>query len=115
MNTIIILGIILFLVLPIIGIVKIYSQANYPGIVAFIPILNLLFLFPIAGMSAWFFLLLFVPVVDVLLLLLLFYNLSLKFSKGAGFTVGLFFLPFIFFPLLGYTGVYKKNTTVLVN
>ena len=108
MNTIIILSTVFFLLLPIIGIVKIYSQANYPGIIAFIPILNMLFLFPIAGMSAWFFLLLIVPVVNVILLLVLFYNLSLKFSKGAGFTVGLFFLPFIFFPLLGYTGVYEK-------
>ena len=108
MNSIILLGVLLFFLLPIIGIVKIYSQANYPGIIAFIPILNLLFLFPIAGMSAWYFLLLIVPVVNVILLLVLFYNLSLKFSKGVGFTVGLFFLPFIFFPLLGYSGVYKK-------
>jgi len=30
------------------------------------------------------------------------HNLSLKFGKGVGFTIGMILLPFIFIPILGF-------------
>ncbi len=44
------------------------------------------------------------------------YELSKKFNKGRMFSLGLFFLPFIFFPILGFDkSTYNNETTVLTS
>ena len=91
-----------------VGIWKVYSQAGYPGIVAFIPIINFWFLFPIAGLSALMFFLLFIPIANLVVVFILFVQLAKKFNRGILFGIGLFVLPFIFFPLLGFAGKYQK-------
>ncbi len=100
--------ILLFFIIPIIGVVKIYSKAERSIVWAFIPVLNFWFLFPIAGLSPWLIFLLIIPVVNFFVVVYLHIKLSEKFSKGIIYALGLTFFPFITYPLLGFNGEYRK-------
>jgi hypothetical protein len=79
---------------------KIFAKAGQPGWAAIIPIVNLFFLCKVAGRPAWWIVLWFIcaPVVYIILCI----DVAKRFGKGAGFGVGMIFLPFIFFPILGF-------------
>ncbi len=82
--------------------VKIYQKAGYPGWAAIVPIYNVVVLFQIAKMSGWMVLLLFVPIVNFVITIMLYLNLAKVFGKDAGFGLGLFFLNLIFMPILAF-------------
>ena len=87
---------------------RIFVKAGKPGWAAIIPIYNLIVFCQIVGKPAWWFLLLCIPVVNIVILIIMLNNLSKAFGKGTGFTVGLFFLGFIFMPILAFgKAVYK--------
>lgn len=88
-------------VLLTIGMWTVFTKAGRPGWPAIIPVYNLYILFKIAGWSGISMLLLLVPVVNVVVLFLVTLNVAQKFGKGFLFTLGLTFLPFIFYPILG--------------
>jgi uncharacterized membrane protein YhaH (DUF805 family) len=63
----------------------------------------------IVGRPWWWLLLLFVPIVNLVIGLIVTYNLAQVFGKGLGFMLGLLFLPFIFCPILAFgTATYLK-------
>lgn len=72
------------------------------GWAAIIPIYNLIVLLDIVGKPWWWLLLLLIPIVNIVILIMIYHNLSLSFGKGAGFTVGLIFLGIIFLPILAF-------------
>ena len=39
---------------------------------------------------------------DIVFVIMMLHGISTKFGKGGGFTVGLFFLSFIFLPILAF-------------
>ncbi|HPD33665.1 MAG TPA: DUF5684 domain-containing protein [Bacteroidota bacterium] len=91
------------IVLIIIPLWKIYIKAGKPGWASIIPIYNIIVYLEIIGKPWWWILLLiFVPVADIIFAILMTNEMSKCFGKDAGFTVGLIFLPFIFYPILGY-------------
>jgi hypothetical protein len=57
----------------------------------------------IVGKPAWWLLLFLIPVVNVILSILLNFELARSFSKGTGFALGLIFLPMIFLPILAFS------------
>lgn len=83
---------------------RVFSKAGRPGWLSIIPIVNTVVLLHIVGRPWWWVLLLFVPIVDFVILVLVFYDLARSYGHGAGFFLGLFFLSFIFYPILGYGG-----------
>lgn len=101
-------GLFLFLILFVGGILllislwKIFKKANKPGWASLIPIYNGIVLIQIGGKPAWWFLLLLIPFVNIVITIMIFHNLSKAFGKGSGFTLGLIFLPIIFFPILAF-------------
>lgn len=93
----------LILVLMIVSMWKIFENFKKPGWAAIIPIYNLIVLIQIVGKPIWWILLLlFVPIANIVVLVILLNELAKKYKKGVGYTVGLIFLPFIFFPLLAF-------------
>lgn len=58
--------------------------------------------FEIAGMNGWMFLLLCVPIVNIVIAIMLYVNLAKAFGKSTGFAIGLIFLNFIFTLILGF-------------
>ena len=82
---------------------RVYQKAGKPGWAAIIPIYNVLILLEIIGKPWWWILLLlFVPIVNIVLAVWMVNLLSKSFGQGVGFTLGLLFLGFIFYPILAF-------------
>lgn len=104
-------------VLTIIGQWKIFKKANQPAWAALIPYYNLVCLCKVAGVNEWWVLIYAIGaivlnvipilgslasmVVTIYFLILLNVSLARSFGKSDGYAVGLIFLGFIFYLLLG--------------
>ncbi|MDB4991835.1 MAG: hypothetical protein JWL75_80 [Parcubacteria group bacterium] len=90
----------------------VYKKAGRPGWASIIPFYRTAVLLEIVKKPLWWIILLsFVPVVNIILAIILLRRLAQSFGKGRWFTVGLFFLPFIFFPILAFgSSVYNPAT-----
>lgn len=80
----------------------IFTKADKPGWAAIIPIYNTIVMLEIAGKPIWWVLLFFIPFVNIVIAILALVALAERFGKGAGYAIGLIFLPFIFFPMLAF-------------
>ena len=80
---------------------KVYRKARKEGWAPFVPIYRTIALLEIIKKPFWWFFMLFIPGVNLIFRIWMVNLLSKKFGKDEGFTVGLIFLPFIFYPLLG--------------
>jgi len=90
------------IVLMIAAMWRIFSKAGEPGWAAIIPIYNAYVLLKVAGKPGWWLILLFIPIVNLVIMIMTLAGLSTNFGKGVGFTVGLVLLPIIFYPILGF-------------
>ncbi len=54
----------------------------------------------IVGKPGWWLLLFLIPFVNFIIAIIVMHNLSLRFGRGVGTTLGLIFLGFIFVPIL---------------
>ncbi len=81
---------------------KIFTKAGKPGWAALIPIYNVVKMLEIVGKPDWWVLLMFVPFVNCIISIIIAYHLALVFGKDTLFTLGLIFLPFIFYPILAF-------------
>lgn len=100
-----ILGPLLMLVVTVLLIAamwKVFAKAGKPGWAVIVPIYNVIVMLEIAGRPVWWFLLLFVPLVNVIVALVVAIDLAKAYGKSTGFGLGLFFLGFIFYPILGF-------------
>jgi len=91
------------IVLTIAGVWGAYRKAGHSGWASIIPIYNVYMLIKIAGKPGWWLLLLFVPIVNIVIDIIVGIEVAKKFGKGEGFGIGLVFLPFIFFPILAFS------------
>jgi hypothetical protein len=80
---------------------KIFKKAGLQGWESLIPIYNTIIFIKICGKPGWWFWLLFIPLVNIIFAVMIYHGLSKAFGKTEGFTAGLIFLPFVFFPILG--------------
>ncbi len=91
------------MVLVVIGIFKVFIKAGQPGWAAIVPFYNQYVLTQIAGLEIIWFILLFIPVANIVAAFKIMCNVAAKFGKSTGFGVGMTLLPFIFFPVLGFS------------
>lgn len=77
---------------------KMFSKAGYAGILAFIPIVNIILLVKIAGYSGWMSLLYLIPIVGFIFSLFVALRLGENFGKGGFFS----FVWLWIFPIIGY-------------
>ena len=99
------IGLVIYLalvVLVIAGFWKTFEKAGKPGWGSLVPIYNAVLLLEIAGKPIWWFILFFIPIVGLIIAILVSIEVAKNFGKGAGFGLGLAFLPFIFYPILGF-------------
>jgi hypothetical protein len=89
-------------VIVIAGMWKTFEKANVEGWWAIIPFANWYHLVKISGKEWWWFLLLFVPCVDIVAILVISMAVAERFGKSAGFGIGLWILPYVFYPMLGF-------------
>lgn len=95
----------LYLVILVVGLAatwKMFTKAGVPGWGALIPIYSTYLLCKIAGRPWWWLLLMLIPIVGIVVLIVIWNDISKAFGHGAAFTAGLFLLSFIFIPILGF-------------
>lgn len=90
------------IVLLLVSLWKIYQKAGYEGWEAIVPIYNTYILLKIVGKPWWWLLLMLIPYVGLIWSIWSMNLLSKSFGKSEGFTLGLIFLSFIFFPILAF-------------
>jgi len=90
------------LLLMIISLWRVFEKAGEPGWACLVPIYNLVVLLNIAGKPIWWLLLLFIPLVNLIIYLLIHIAVAERFGKGALFGLGLFLFGFIFWPVLAF-------------
>ena len=89
-------------VLAIIAMWKIFQKAGEEGWKAIIPFYNAYTLVKIADGNGIKFLLLLVPIVNIVYTIMLYVRLAKAFGKSTGFAVGLIFFAPIFMLILGF-------------
>jgi len=89
-------------VLIIAGVWKTFVKAGQPGWAAIIPFYNIYIMLKIANKPGWWLLLFFIPVVNIVIGIIVAIEIAKAFGQGAGFGIGLAFLGFIFYPILGF-------------
>ena len=92
-----------FIIFLIASVWIVFTKAGKPGWASLVPFYNMIVLLDMVGKPAWWLILMFIPVVNLIVVIMVYHNLSLSFGKGTGFTVGLILLGFIFFPILAFS------------
>ncbi|MCS4275427.1 membrane-bound ClpP family serine protease [Mycetocola sp. BIGb0189] len=93
----------IFYVISVIGLWAVFSKAGRPGILAIIPIVNVIITLRIVGRSGWLVLLYLIPIVNIVMAIIVAFDLGRKFGKGGAFSFFLLFLfPFIGYLILGF-------------
>ncbi|MFB6219963.1 MAG: DUF5684 domain-containing protein [Halolamina sp.] len=95
------------MVATIAGMWKTFEKAGEPGWAAIVPLYNFYVVIKIGGNAWWYLLLLFVPLVNILVNVKIFVDLAKAFDQGIGFGLGIWVLPFVFLPLLGFGDDYE--------
>jgi hypothetical protein len=82
---------------------KIFTKAGKPGWAAIIPIYNVIVLLQIVGRPWWWLLLMLIPLVNLVILIIVYIDLAKSFGQGTLFGIGLI-IPILNFILLLYLG-----------
>lgn len=99
------LGLVIYLAVMIIMIAAywmVFTKAGKAGWLSIIPIVNLAVMLEIIMRPVWWLVLYLVPFVNIVIHLIVTLDTARAFGKGAGFGLGLFFLPLIFYPMLAF-------------
>jgi hypothetical protein len=97
-----IIFIIAIVVLVIASLWRIFTKAGKPGWAAIIPIYNYVVMCEIVGKPVWWCLLMICPCINFIFVIWVWNLMAKSFGKSEGFTVGMIFLPIIFFPILAF-------------
>jgi len=94
--------VLVLIVIELAGLWKVYTKANEYGWAVIIPFYNYWCMLRIVGRPGWWLILYFIPIVNFIVFLIVLWDLTKSFGKSPGWFWGLFLLPFIFFPMLGF-------------
>ena len=79
-----------------------FAKAGQPGWAAIIPFYNTIVQLRVVGRPWWWVLLVFVPIVNVIVAIILCVDLAKSFGKGTGFGVATIFFPLVTIPMLAW-------------
>ena len=97
-----------------IGSWRIFVKAGLPGWGTLVPIYNLVLLARLAGWSSWEVIYLLIPGLNYIALIGVSIEIAHRFGKEASFGLGLFLVPTIFCPILGFgTAQYDPSRSEL--
>lgn len=99
------------LVVIIAGVWRTFEKAGKPGWGCLIPIYHLILFLEVAGRPLWWFILLIIPVVNIVPWVICSIDIARNFGKSTGFGIGLALLGFIFYPILGFGDAHYRGAT----
>lgn len=100
--TMILVGSLILWLPAIAGMWAAFHKAGHPGWAAIIPIFNIYVMCKVARRPGWWLLLFFIPFAGIVFMIIVLVDAAKAFGKGGGYALGLIFLPFIFWPMLGF-------------
>ena len=80
----------------------VFTKAEEPGWAAIVPFYNIWVLCRLSGAGPLWFILAFVPLVNIVAFIYIPIQVAISFGKGAGFGIGLALLGVIFYPILAW-------------
>ncbi len=93
------------------GLWKMFEKAGRPGWEGIVPIYNAYVLtIEICKLDMLMFILQFVPIANIYAAFMVAMELAKRFGKEQGFGIGIFFLPFVFIPMLGFSDARYDNS-----
>ncbi|MCK5250148.1 MAG: hypothetical protein KAJ98_09315 [Spirochaetaceae bacterium] len=104
--------IVLWIVVSIVLIIanwKIFTKAGKPGWAIIIPIYNIIVMLQIVDKPLWWIIMLIIPGVNVVFMIMILYNLVLKFGQPGWHVIlalffGIIYYPYLAFSKASYTG-----------
>src|ERR1700733_9034288 len=81
---------------------KVFTKAGQPGWGVLVPVYNIMIMLKLTGKPAWWLALLFVPLANFVVMIMIVLALAKSFGKSTGFGLGMLFFGFIFYPILGF-------------
>ncbi|MBT5859513.1 MAG: signal peptidase I [Flavobacteriales bacterium] len=81
---------------------KVFEKAGHPGWASIVPIYNMIIMCRIAKKPEWWVILMFIPLVNYVVGIWIINRMVKGFGKSEGFTIGMIFLGFIFYPILAF-------------
>ncbi|HEY5249334.1 MAG TPA: DUF5684 domain-containing protein [Dermatophilaceae bacterium] len=90
------------ILLTLVSLWLVYKKAGHPGWAVLIPFYNLYTWIKVGDQSGWLMLLYLIPFVNYITQFVVCLGVARKFGKHWSFGVGLFFLPFVFLPILAF-------------
>lgn len=88
---------------PLAGLYKMFEKAGVPGWKGIVPIYNMVVWLELTERPLWWLaMVMLVPFANIYFMFMMMNDMAKAFGKGTGFAVGMFFLPFVFFPMLGF-------------
>lgn len=81
---------------------KVFTKAGQPGWAAIVPFYNVYVILKIAGRPGWWLVLFLIPFVNLVVLIITYIDLAKSFGKDGGFAALLILLPIVGFPILGF-------------
>ena len=101
---------VLFSIVYLVSMWRIYKKAGQPGWATIVPFYNIIVLLRIISKPSWWLILLIIPGINIVIYVWMVNLLAKKFERNIGFTFGLIFLGLIFYPLLAFKEyMYKGN------
>jgi hypothetical protein len=92
-----------FIALMVTSMWKVFTKAGKPGWAALVPIYNTYVQLKIVGRPGWWLLLLFVPVVNIIIAIIIYLDLAKVFGRSPVFAIfGLLIFPYVGFPMLAF-------------
>lgn len=82
---------------------KVFVKAGQPGWASIVPIYNIVVLVQISGKPVWWVILFFIPLANFVAAILISIAIAERFGKSTGYGLGLAFLGFMFYPMLGFS------------
>lgn len=90
------------IVVMIAGMWKVFAKAGKPGWAAIVPIYNYIVMLEIVGRPIWWIVLFLIPFVNFVVFIIIALDMAKSYGRSTGFGLGLIFLPFIFYLILGF-------------
>lgn len=98
-----VLTLLAIIVVIIAGVWKTFEKAGQPGWAVIVPVYNYYIMTQIAKKPGYWTIFLLIPYVNIVFLILINLEIAKLFNKSTGFGIGLTFLSFIFYPMLGFS------------
>ena len=93
---------IIVIALMLVSMWKIFVKAGKAGWASLVPIYNTIVMLEIAKLPFWYIFLMFVPIVNIVIGVIVAVKIAKAFGKEKGFVLGMLFLPLIFYPILAF-------------